>query len=214
LESEDFGRYLKGIRKAKKMTIRQLELYSQVSNAYISQLERGERGIPSPAIINKLSRALSTDYDEMMIKAGHMKPHPTNYGLEPYNTDTMVKLPILGTIRAGEPIDMLENIEGYEMVEPELLHGREGFVLKVKGDSMTGDYIFEGYKVVVVVQKEVESSEIAVVAVNGNEATLKRVKIQGDVCVLTSSNPAYEPMIYPCKDVHIIGKVVRFWKDI
>lgn len=71
--AKEFGEYLKRVRKSKKMTIRQLELYSKVSNAYISQLERGDRGIPSPDIIRKLSSPLGLDYNEMMIKAGYVE---------------------------------------------------------------------------------------------------------------------------------------------
>lgn len=73
MEAKEFGDFLKGLRKAKKMTIRQLELYSKVSNAYISQLERGERGIPSPDILKKLSHPLGADYNDLMIKAGYVE---------------------------------------------------------------------------------------------------------------------------------------------
>lgn len=72
MEAKEFGEYLKGIRKSKKMTIRQLELYSKVSNAYISQLERGDRGLPSPDILKKLSQPLGVEYNELMIKAGYI----------------------------------------------------------------------------------------------------------------------------------------------
>jgi transcriptional regulator with XRE-family HTH domain len=72
LEAKEFGEYLKSIRKKKKMTIRQLELYSKVSNAYISQLERGDRGIPSPDILKKLSTPLGVNYSDLMIKAGYV----------------------------------------------------------------------------------------------------------------------------------------------
>lgn len=72
MDATEFGVYLKRIRKAKKMTIRQLELYSNVSNAYISQLERGDRGIPSPDILKKLSQPLGVDYNELMEKAGYI----------------------------------------------------------------------------------------------------------------------------------------------
>lgn len=72
MEASDFGAYLKKIRKEKKLTIRQLELYSKVSNAYISQIERGERGVPSPDILKKLSKPLGVNYEELMQKAGHL----------------------------------------------------------------------------------------------------------------------------------------------
>src|SRR5690625_3419220 len=55
------------------MTIRQLELYSGVSNSYLSQIENGNRGIPSPEIIKKLSKGLKIDYEDMMIKAGYFE---------------------------------------------------------------------------------------------------------------------------------------------
>ncbi|PZN00860.1 MAG: LexA family transcriptional regulator [Bacillota bacterium] len=128
---------------------------------------------------------------------------------EPIDPDRLVRLPVLGKIAAGEPIDRIENIEGYELVEPELLRGRKGFILRVQGNSMTGDRIYDGDRVVVVVQETVQPHDIAVVAVNGEYATLKRVKFQGDMCILTSSNPEFEPIIVPAKDVHIIGKVVE-----
>lgn len=212
----EFGKYLRELRESRGLGVNQLAAFSNVSPSTISKIENGHRGVPKPNILKKLAKPLGVDYEVLMEKAGHInkKTLPQDYGLVPVDFDRMVKLPILGTIRAGEPIDMLENIEGYELVEPELLRGREGFVLKVKGNSMSGDYIFDGYKVVVVLQEEVSPSDIAVVAVNGNEATLKRVKCQGEMCVLSSSNPQFEPMIYPADQVHIIGKVVRFWKDV
>lgn len=72
MEASDFGSYLKRIRKEKKLTIRQLELYSKVSNAYISQMERGERGVPSPEILKKLSKPLGVSYEDLMMAAGHL----------------------------------------------------------------------------------------------------------------------------------------------
>ena len=55
------------------MTIRQLELYSGVSNSYLSQMENGKRGIPSPEIIKKLSNGLNVDYNELMKRAGYLE---------------------------------------------------------------------------------------------------------------------------------------------
>jgi len=82
LEALEFGEYLKSARIKKKMTIRQLELYSEVSNAYISQLERGKRGIPSPDILKKLSVPLGLDYNDLMIKAGYVKNDLTTNKVE------------------------------------------------------------------------------------------------------------------------------------
>ncbi|CAM2981033.1 hypothetical protein HP548_09735 [Paenibacillus taichungensis] len=130
-----------------------------------------------------------------------------------YNSNTMTRIPVLGQVAAGLPIDRIEYNEGYTLVDPNLLKGNEGFALKVKGDSMTGDRIHEGDLVIVAVQNEVHPHEIAVVSVNGEEATLKRVKRQNDMVMLLPSNPQYEAQLVPANQIHIIGKVVevKFW---
>lgn len=72
LKAKEFGSYIRDLRKARKLTIRQLELYSEVSNSYLSQLENGKKGIPSPTILKKLSDPLGVAYEELMSKAGYL----------------------------------------------------------------------------------------------------------------------------------------------
>lgn len=72
MEAKEFGKYLNEVRKEKGLTIRQIETYSGVSNSYLSQLENGKKGIPSPSILKKLSKALKVDYNSLMIKAGYL----------------------------------------------------------------------------------------------------------------------------------------------
>ncbi|MCY7485778.1 S24 family peptidase [Paenibacillus alvei] len=129
--------------------------------------------------------------------------------ITPYNTDTMKRIPLIGQIAAGQPIDCTEYYEGYTCVDPSVLRGRDGFALRVKGDSMIGDRIYNGDIVVVVVQPEVMPSDIAVVRVDRGVATLKRVKKQGGFCILSPSNPSMEPILVPAKDVEVVGKVVE-----
>jgi SOS regulatory protein LexA len=134
-------------------------------------------------------------------------------GVAAYNIDSMIRIPLLGCIQAGQPIEMIENNEGYTLVDPNILGRKQGFALRVKGDSMIGDRIHDGDIVIVAKQEEVHPHEIAVVALNGDYATLKRVKRHGNMCMLVPSNPAMEPQLIPAEDVHIIGKVVevKFW---
>jgi len=73
MKANEFGSFIRKLRKEREMTIRQLELYSGVSNSYLSQLENGKRGIPSPDIIKKISKGLKVDYNDLMIKAGYME---------------------------------------------------------------------------------------------------------------------------------------------
>jgi len=115
------------------------------------------------------------------------------------------RIPILGTISAGLPIIAQENIIGYEYTSDNC-----DFCLRVKGDSMINARIHDGDIVYVKKQSDVENGEIAVVIIDGEEATLKRVyKINGNV-ILHPENPIYKDMIFSKKDfkqVQIIGKV-------
>lgn len=212
-DPKSFGAYIKSLREARGYSINQLALYSDVSAAHISRIERGVRDIPSPEFIEKLAKGLRVSYEHLMEKAGYIKPRDSTSSsiadIFIKNSD-MVKIPVLGSIRAGQPIEMISELAPeYELVEKELVRGHEAFILRVVGDSMIGDQIYDGDRVVVIVTPDFSPSDICVVAINGEEATLKRVKRQGDQCVLTPSNPEMEPMIYPAKDVHVIGVVVE-----
>lgn len=69
----EFGQYLKSLREKLNLTMRELDKQSGVSHSYISQLERGKRGIPSPEILSKLAGPLGESPLNLMIKAGHIK---------------------------------------------------------------------------------------------------------------------------------------------
>ncbi|MBP2635003.1 MAG: helix-turn-helix protein [Firmicutes bacterium] len=72
MTAEEFGKYLKELRTERELTTRQLELQSGVSNSYISQLENGKRGMPTPNILKKLAPALKVSYEKLMLKAGYL----------------------------------------------------------------------------------------------------------------------------------------------
>jgi SOS-response transcriptional repressors (RecA-mediated autopeptidases) len=201
------GQRLRMLRHERKWRQKDVADRLGITESAYGFYEQGRRE-PSNETLHKLAEIFDVTTDYLLGRTddpnGWLPPDA-----EPIDPDRLVRLPVLGKIAAGEPIDRIENIEGYELVEPELLRGRKGFILRVQGNSMTGDRIYDGDRVVVVVQETVQPHDIAVVAVNGEYATLKRVKCQGDMCILTSSNPEYEPIIVPAKDVHIIGKVVE-----
>lgn len=69
----DFSNYLKQKREDKKLSIRQLAKYSGVSPAYISQVEKGQRGTPTPDYLKKLAKGLKTPYEELMKAAGYIE---------------------------------------------------------------------------------------------------------------------------------------------
>jgi transcriptional regulator with XRE-family HTH domain len=72
MSETQFGSYLKSVREQKRLSINQLALDSGISNAQISRIENGLRGIPKPETIRKLADALKVSYEEMMRQAGHM----------------------------------------------------------------------------------------------------------------------------------------------
>jgi repressor LexA len=114
-------------------------------------------------------------------------------------------LPVVGQVAAGRPVLAEENIEEYIPV-PQIAGGDEGgFVLRVKGDSMTGAGIFEGDYVVVRPQETADDGEI-VVALVEEEATVKRFFREQDHVRLQPENDALEPI--RSRDVQLLGRVV------
>jgi len=188
---------------------------------------------PSPDTLKRLSKAYDYPYEELMRIAGYLprgkeliseyikkisdynqvSEETTEYKLsnvKDFDPDKWVSLPILGSIAAGIPIDRIEHVEGYQMVPRSVVQSEEAFVLRVKGDSMSGDGIRDGHLVVCVKQQEVQPHEIAVVAVGNEEATLKRVKFEAGICILMPSNPDMQPIIESADNVHVIGKAVMY----
>ena len=140
------------------------------------------------------------------------------------STNRAVKLPVgatpcnpaqvapwLGTVRAGLPMYAVENIEGYIPIRQ--TDGAKYFWLNIRGDSMNAAGMNEGDQILVREQPEVENGEIAVVLVNGDEATVKCFRREGDLVILTprSSNPAHQPQVYDLKKtpVQVLGRVVE-----
>lgn len=236
MEAKEFGSYLRSLRKNKGLTIRQLELYSGVSNAYLSQIENGKRDIPSPEILQKISKPLGVEYEELMQRAGYIKGsiwHTTGSGktetiqnlikktdkfIEIHSKDKLsesfVKIPIYGVIRAGYDMVAEQNIIGYDIVSRDQVIDGEYFYLVVKGDSMIEEGIKEGSRVLVRRQNYVDNGKIGVVLINGDEATLKRVFYEGENVVLQSSNRNIPPRILPAGDVRIQGQVKSYTVDV
>lgn len=202
----EFSEYLKNMREKRGLTIRQLEAFSGVSNAYISQIESGERKTPSPKILKKLAKPLRVSIEELYSAAGYLGVAEDQAD---YTAATLKMLPVLGIIRAGSPLFADENIIGYEPANADDLKGGEYFYLRVTGDSMIGSRIQEGDLVLVRKQDDVNSGQIAVVMVNSDEATIKKVYKQDDQLLLQADNPKYPPMILKGDDVKIIGIVVK-----
>lgn len=122
-------------------------------------------------------------------------------------------IPVLGSVPAGIPIEAIQDIIDYEEIDAATAAKVEYFALQVKGSSME-PRIREGDIVIVRKQDDVESGEIAIVMVNGDNATIKRLLKYEDGIRLMPTNPAYEPLYFTNdeileKPVKVIGKVIE-----
>jgi len=126
-----------------------------------------------------------------------------------------IKIPIIGEIACGDPIIAEENIDGYREELADFLPSGKLFYLKAKGDSMTPTVPENSY-VMIREQPEVEENEIAAVLVNGDtEATLKRIKHQGNMVMLVADNSEYPPyIITEDNPARILGKAVKVSFDL
>ena len=124
-----------------------------------------------------------------------------------------VRIPVLGFVRAGYPMNAVENIIDYEEISDEMARSGEFFALQIKGDSMEPK-ISEGDVVIVRKQSTADNGDVAVVLVNGDNATVKRFYKTEAGIKLISSNPQYDPFFYTPQEVdtlpvEVIGKVVE-----
>jgi repressor LexA len=118
------------------------------------------------------------------------------------------ELPVLGKIAAGTPIAAIQHERDRLIVPETMLGAGEHFVLEVQGDSMINAGIFDGDHVIIKRGDSANSGEIVVALVNGEEATLKRIRKKGASIALEAANPAYETRIFGPDQVEVQGKLV------
>ena len=123
----------------------------------------------------------------------------------------VVHIPIVGRVTAGQPILAVENIEGTFPLPDDLVRQDKVFMLRVQGESMIGAGILDGDLIIVRQQNEARNGEI-VVALIGEEATVKRFFKERTLIRLQPENSSMEP-IYS-QDVLILGKVVGVFRSL
>lgn len=194
---------LKKSRTAAGYSQQKLASLVGVSRSTIAMWETGASQPDNDSII-RLSNTLhvTTDY---LLGTSNIPDWPFSSG---------VQIPVLGEVRAGLPIEAVENIIDYEEIDAELARGGEYFALRIVGDSME-PRIREGDVVIVRKQPDIESGEIGIVLVNGDSATVKKVvKHEDGISLIAYNTAAYPPHFYTKKEittlpVTIIGKVVE-----
>lgn len=125
-----------------------------------------------------------------------------------------VRIPVLGSVAAGVPIEAVEDVIDYEEIEEQLARTGDFFALQVRGASME-PVLYEGDVVIVRKQSSVSTGDIAIVLINGDEATVKKIRREtGGVMLIGYNAAVYEPHFYTnqeieCLPVQILGKVVE-----
>ena len=134
----------------------------------------------------------------------------------PYQKRPTQPIPLVGAVSCGMPLLADENIEGYiETPIQDITSGEIYFWLHAKGDSMVNAGIHEGDLLLIRQQNDVDSGDIAVVSINGDDATLKRVIKKENAVILQPENPSYETKIFVGEEVnavHIRGRLMKLEK--
>jgi repressor LexA len=129
-------------------------------------------------------------------------------------TGRVRQVPLVGDVAAGTGVLATENVTELLAVPEELTGSGQLFALRVRGDSMIDDGIYDGDLVVVRQQPTADNGDVVVAGVPGDEATVKRFSRRGDNVVLTPANERLSPMELSPRDVSIYGRVVSVMRRL
>lgn len=207
--------YLNDLREQQHVSISELARRVGMSKSTVSLYFKKTREFP----VNRLddfAKALHTTPEEVLGVKSASESRPSNVVYPLGDNFQRISIPIIGEIACGDPITAEENIEGYteEIFEKPVPSGTL-FGLRCKGHSMEPT-IHDGSIVTVREQPDVEDDEIAAVLIDDDsEATLKRVKHQGDSIILIPDNKEFSPIILNKENPgRILGKVVHVSWDV
>ena len=186
---------VKELRTQKKISQQKLADSVGVSRSTVAMWEKGTE--PSNEMLSILA-----DYFGVTI----------DYLLDRQPTGT--RIPVLGRIPAGIPIEAIQDIIDWEEIPKEWAKGdKQYFALKVRGDSMSPEYL-DGDIIILQKASDCDSGKDCAVMVNGNDATFKRIRKKGNNLILQPLNHNYDPFIYTAEEVKqlpvtILGFVVE-----
>lgn len=187
------------LRKERGLTQEKVANYLNTAHPSYNRMENNEIERVSTEYLKKLAQLYNVSIDYLLGDKN--------------STEKGVKIPVLGVIPAGIPIEAIEEILDYEEIPKSMASKGEYFGLKVKGKSME-PRIMNGDVVICRKQDTAESGDVCVVMVNGFDATLKQIKRDISGITLIPFNKEFKETFYSNKNieelpVRIIGKVVE-----
>lgn len=206
----NFAQRLRDAMQTAGMKAIDLHERTGIGKATISEYLSGSYE-PKQKNVYKLAEALHVAPSYLM---GLSEQGATTAPPAPKVTHYTYRIPVLGRVVAGIPIEAIEEVLDWEEIPQKMAATGRFFALRVCGRSME-PRILDGDVVIVRQQEDVDSGDIAIVLVNGDEATVKRVKKQEDGITLIATNTSvYEPHFYSNQEirdlpVRILGKVVE-----
>ncbi len=207
--STDIGGKIKKLRSKQGLTLEQVANIVGVGKSTVAKWENGRITNMKRDKISKLAEALRVSPTYLM---GWEDESENTKVFSPVKNKG-VEIPILGRIPAGIPLEAIQDISGHITITRHQANKAPHFALKIRGNSMSPQ-IQDGDTVLVRQQSDVENGQIAVVLVNGSDATCKKIMKSEHGITLLAYNPVYEPTFYSNKEIaelpiEILGVVVE-----
>lgn len=200
-----FSNNIRFLRKQRNLT--QEELAEMVGYKSFTTIQKWETGDSEPnmGVLRQLADIFHLSISELMEtdlgSKATSRPLPSNIILPSAH-----KLPIMGTICAGDGVVCEDDYQGTFIVDIDV---KADYCLKVHGDSMIGANIYDGDIVFISKSYDFVQDQIyAIERLDYNEASLKRVTQDGDTLILNPCNPEYHAMVTDYEEVRIIGRCV------
>lgn len=180
------------LRKQKGWSQEELAQRLHVSRSTVAMWESG-KNMPSTAMFFEMAELFECSMDEVLGKYEAYRV--------PEHFFKPVRIPVLGSIPAGIPLEEIESIGDWEEIPADWTRGnKKYFALEIHGESMMPRYE-DGDVVIFRCQETCESGQDCAVMVNGDEATFKRVRLLDNGMMLQALNPAYDSYVYSAQQI-------------
>ncbi|HEY5555905.1 LexA family protein [Acetobacterium sp.] len=203
----NFADRLKLLRNENALTQLDLSKKLGVSKSSIGMYESGQR-VPDVETFEVIADYFNVDMGYLRGKTD----------VRQYSSLAPIKIPILGNVAAGVPIEAIEDIKGYIEITEDLAKKGTYFALEIKGESMA-PFMLEHDVILIRKQKIIENDEIGIIMVNGDNATVKKIMKHDGGITLIPLNPMFSLIDYSCEEVEnlpveIIGKVIEIRRKV